>query len=104
MLLKCLLCGNFLPWGRTAGHSPALLAVLTSSGKGQPGSLLRGHFKAEEVGQGEESDGLWDYCLGDVPVVMKHKLLGTFRGYCLAFGNGTFQCICLAALQGCSGF
>lgn len=69
MLPKCLVCGNFLPWGRTAGHSPALLAVLTSSGKGWPGRLLRGHFKARTWGREErgESNGLCDYCLGDVP-------------------------------------
>lgn len=34
-------------------------------------------------------------------LVMKHKLLGAFKGYCLAFGRGKFQC--LAVLQGCNG-
>lgn len=34
-------------------------------------------------------------------LVMKHKLLGAFKRYCLAFGRGKFQC--LAVLQGCNG-
>lgn len=86
MLLKCLVSGEFLPWGRTAGHCPALLAVLSSSGKGQPGSLLRGHFKAEEVGQRGESDGSVTTAL-EMYLSSEAQILGTFKGCCLAFGK-----------------
>lgn len=54
-----------------AGRSHAPLSVLSSAGEGQPAAPLRGHFSAEEVGQGEETGGICDCLLGDVPVVMK---------------------------------